>query len=208
MVLKVKSSTLFFYPKLLILVTLRYCSDFKVKKTNIASRIFNTNSKGVTGRYTHQDVITMPFIYTLLKTLNGLSVRSPSLNQIEGPSLKLDSSSKASLTLSRVSTFHIRRSLTRFTVLRAPYRYKKGRYQIGYKPHTFLIKLTFNVGSSEVVKGYNLTITNAVEIQEALLKCLSNVTTNVCNLTKIKLHTSCNLSSAFQLKGYTVLKRQ
>ena len=150
---------------MIVTVQLKYTSNFKTniktqprivimkKKTKkkegfiMKSRgyVRKTRSRGISSVYNKYlkpkdvcfKVTTTNFLYGVFRSLILLNSTSSSRGG-KGlpPSL---------ISISKFSLFSIKSKASKFTILRAPYRYKKGRYQVGFRRYrvfsTFVMEL-------------------------------------------------------------------
>jgi len=59
----------------------------------------------------------------------------------------------ARIAVTNLKVFFKKSKFSRFTILRAPYRYKKGRYQIGFKRYESLVSFTLEMPCIENLKS-------------------------------------------------------
>jgi hypothetical protein len=86
------------------------------------------------------------------------------------------------------------------TILRAPYRYKLGRYQVGYSRYYTLISLNLKV-STKLKKNF-YEITDFLKISKLYYSSLDS---NLLNQFKIKMEFYNVFTDFFKIKNYKVL---
>lgn len=226
MVLKVKSSTLFFYPVINITVQLKYTSNFKIKQLSNERVVLDTDNQAQKGRAkaskalkslpkpykferirsmkTDQEKIVLGncFIYSILNVFSNSSVGQ----KLEHAGRR-NISGALKFTVNNVRMFLKKSKFTRFTILRAPYRYKKGRYQVGFKRYESSLSFALAVSGLGKQKTSKQGPVDTLMSLGTLSKLLESVAlfleignTNVMNLNKARLTARYKDPSFFLIK--------
>lgn len=108
-----------------------------------------------------------------------------------------------SIQFSKPSVFIQKSNKTVFTILRAPYRYKKGRYQVGKRFYKATISFyaIFNEGLS--LKN-DLNIRQTTGVIKLLNDHLSSFSTNLLMLSSLSIRVPVNNPDIFKLTNYKV----
>ena len=134
---------------------------------------------------------SMCFIYTTFKTLvqfNEFSQKNEA------------TTSSNCIMIKNLTFFSMKTKTSRFTILRAPYRYKKGRYQVGFK--RYLVICSFNVCLKQADDLVNKSLMLPIELNQLVLHSLKNVSSNTLSLSKVRMISSLNCPNFFKLTSY------
>lgn len=134
---------------------------------------------------------SMCFIYTTFKTLvhlNDLYKKKP---------LTSDSNQ---VLIKNLSFFSIKTKTSRHTILRAPYRYKKGRYQVGFKRYSVMCSFDLHVDQHYNSNSKSLML--PIELNKVLLLSLKNVSSNTLNLNKMRIISPIKCPNFFKVISY------
>lgn len=194
MALKVKSSSLFFYPMISIKVHMKYTSNFKVgnhinlikKKGNKKRPKGNKRTNRITGHY---------FLYNVFRALTKVSLLSK----------KDNTSSLTNISISDVSFFSIKQGVSHYTILRAPYRYKKGRYQVGYSRVRVNVSLRLLIPSVDKNCNSFASLTQTLNLLPLLVDVLIPAGTNIVTLDKLRLLIPLQSPNLFKISNYRLL---
>lgn len=197
MALKVKSSSLFFYPIVKLKVQLKYSSNYKVGKTKLnlddKDLKVKTKPKGVSKPSKDLTINRVTGKYFLYNVFNSMFSFSKNNNVSK------------SIRLENVSIFVKKKSkISHYTILRAPYRYKKGRYQVGFSRSTISVSLDLILPETNKDLYSIKSITQLNSIKLLLSNMFSNASTNVIVLDKIRLILPFKSSDFFIISNYTL----
>lgn len=196
MALKVKSSSLFFYPIVKLRVQLKYSSNYNVgrNKLNLDNKELKDksnfkNASKVSKDLTLNRVTGKHFLYNVFNSMFSFS------NGSDAPS---------SIKLENVSIFVKKKSkISHYTILRAPYRYKKGRYQVGFSRSAISVSLDLTL--PEANKDFNSikSLTQLNSIKLLLSNMFSKTSTNIIVLDKMRFILPFKSSDFFIISNYT-----
>ena len=106
--------------------------------------------------------------------------------------------SSKKIEIQNFTIFYRKSKLSRFTTLRAPYRYKMGRYQIGFK--RLLITSSFSI----LIPTETTSIFAVPNILRLILLNLKNLGSNVVSLNKIRLSIPISDKNFFNISNYKI----
>ncbi len=193
MALKVKSSSLFFYPKVKIKIQLKYSSNYKVGNFTTKARKKDLNTKyrrNGTSRYATNRITGKYFVYNILHSMSKLSSSA-----VNSHGVRIDN----------VSMFVKKKNkITHYTILRAPYRYKKGRYQVGYSRSLVTVGLDILIPMHCSGEKSLKSLKQLTSLLPLVLGVFSSTSTNIITLNKIRLLLPLRSSNLFRLTNYTI----
>lgn len=198
MVLKVKGSILFFYPYMWINIKLKYTSNFKTRLLNPIQAKTTSSLKGINytgGKLKNNDIFNYNLTSNTFRSLKLLS---------KNPLVSSGSTSK--LSIGNISFFLKKSRLSRHTTLRAPYRYKKGRYQLGQSNYRLNVSLKLFIPNFDEKKGSahvgNCSLRSTAAILDSSTKTFLNLDTNISNLNKIQVVTPIKDINFFRISNF------
>jgi len=181
-----------------IKVHMKYTSNFKVG--NHASLIKKNKNKPekkikqvnrITGHY---------FLYNVFRTLAKVARLSK----------RRRSRRLRNIKITDVSFFSIKQKLTHYTILRAPYRYKKGRYQVGYSRVRVNVSLRLLIPNLDKNLDKHcdsfISLTQIFNLIPLLIDALSPAGTNIVTLDKLRLLIPVRSSDFFKIVNYKLTK--
>lgn len=104
--------------------------------------------------------------------------------------------------------FSKKSKITRYTILRAPYRYKKGRYQVGFSRYDLNISYTilidkYFINVNSLGSKYGLSnLDSLINLNKFILPVVKSNNTNIATLNKARLTYSISSCDFFKLNNY------
>lgn len=174
-----------------IKVHMKYTSNFKVgnhislikKKGSKKQPKDNKRTNRITGHY---------FLYNIFRTLTKVSLLSK----------KENTNNLTKISISDVSFFSIKQRVTHYTILRAPYRYKKGRYQVGYSRVRVNVSLRLLIPNLDKDCNSFVSLTQTLNLLPLLVDVLIPAGTNVVTLDKLRLLIPLRSPNLFKIGNY------
>ena len=111
---------------------------------------------------------------------------------------KLDNGIK----INNVSLFSKKQKTSHYTVLRAPYRYKKGRYQIGFSRVRVNVSLELLIPLKSSLSKNSDSINHVLNILPVLTNIFSSGSTNTITLDKVRLLIPFRSNNFFKVINY------
>lgn len=175
---------------------LKYSSNYNVgrNKLNLDNKEFKDKSNFKNASKASKDltlnrVTGKHFLYNVFNSILSFSTSSDAPNSIK---------------LENVSIFVKKKSkISHYTILRAPYRYKKGRYQVGFSRSAISVSLDLTLPEANKDLNSIKSLTQLNSIKLLLSNMFSKTSTNIIVLDKMRFTLPFKSSDFFIISNYT-----
>lgn len=178
-----------------IKIKLNYSSNFKIKQTAIKKQFDYITPKRTDKRQNSYSIINPVGFTPRVLCKHAIFILMNFLVSNSGYKINKDILSSCTFSIKPTKS-------KRFTLLRAPYRYKIARNQIEFK--RFYIKFSLIL---KVISEYNkLILSNSLmdlnTLSSSLNAIYSDLDTNICNQTYVMVHIPFSFTNFFKLNNY------
>lgn len=176
-----------------IYVKLKYNSGFKIdtkfNTPNTSLTKSNLSKLNNSRFFKNKTPNSKALLYNILLSYSTLGVNS-SYN-----------SDSLNLRISKPKVFINKSNKSVYTVLRAPYRYKKGRYQIGRQLYKAIVSFYILIEDGKSVSAFNdlVQVTKSVNL---LNNYLNSFSTNLSTMSSLSVTIPFNSPKVFKIQEY------